>query len=66
MDTDVWFTSHALLMLGITEYAFGLAGDVLSEERLSKLYDMPIRRISFEHDGAQFDTISPVILSGRR
>jgi iron complex transport system ATP-binding protein len=56
----------ALLMLGVGEYAFGLAGDVLTEERLSKLYDMPIKRVRFERDGAQFDTISPVISSGRR
>jgi iron complex transport system ATP-binding protein len=56
----------ALLMLGTTEYAFGLAGDVLTEQRLSKLYDMPIKRVRVEHDGAQFDTISPVILSRRR
>lgn len=51
----------ALLMLGETDYAFGPVSEVLTEERLSDLYEMPIKRVSVEHENGRFDTIVPVM-----
>ncbi|WP_213736046.1 ABC transporter ATP-binding protein [Bradyrhizobium sp. dw_411] len=56
----------ALLMLGEAEYAFGPASAVLTEQRLSDLYEMPIKRIRVDHENGQFDTIVPVIPRGAR
>lgn len=50
----------ALLMLGASEYVFGVAEDVLTEDRLSRLYEMPVKRVRFEHNGECFDTFTPV------
>jgi iron complex transport system ATP-binding protein len=56
----------ALLMLGEADYAFGAASTVLTEERLSTLYDMPIKRIRVDHRGSHFNTIVPLIQSVAR
>lgn len=53
---------NALLMLGETDYACGRAVDVLDEGSLSALYGVPLRRLSFEHDGRPIETFAPVFL----
>jgi iron complex transport system ATP-binding protein len=68
----VLFTTHhphhalavadgALLMLGETDYACGPATEVLSEANLHRLYGVPLKRLSFEHDGQPQETFAPVL-----
>jgi iron complex transport system ATP-binding protein len=67
----VIFTTHgghalsvaddALLMLGETDYAFGPAFDVLTEQHISGLYEMSVKRIRIVHDGGHFDAIVPMV-----
>jgi len=49
--------SHALLMYGGHDYAFGAAAEVLSEDALSRLYEIPVARVS---DGRAGATLVPV------
>lgn len=51
----------ALLMLGETDYAFGPVSDVLTEQRLSGLYEIPVKPFALITTAAGFDTIVPVI-----
>lgn len=53
----------ALLMLGVDRFTFGPAAEVLDEAALSGLYETPMKRIVFEHDGRRFETLAP-LLSG--
>jgi iron complex transport system ATP-binding protein len=41
----------ALLMIGEAPYKTGPAADILTEENLTALYGVPLKRISVEHDG---------------
>lgn len=50
----------ALLMYGGADHLFGPAGEVLSEAHLSRLYDLPVRRLDYAHDGAPQATVVPV------
>ena len=52
---------NALLMFGGTNYARGVATDVLSEENLHKLYGVDIKHLPFEHKGQQHETLVPVL-----
>lgn len=69
----VLFTTHhphhalavadaALLMLGETNYACGPATQVLNEDNLQALYGVPMKHLSFDHDGHSVDTFAPVFL----
>ena len=49
----------ALLMLGQDNYALGPATHVLTEENLSALYGVPIKRVAFEHEGRRVETLTP-------
>jgi iron complex transport system ATP-binding protein len=51
----------ALLMMGDTTYVCGPAAGVLTEENLSRLYGVPLRRITVDHDGRAVETIAPVL-----
>ncbi|WP_292962547.1 ABC transporter ATP-binding protein [Nitrobacter sp.] len=51
----------ALLMLSEDCYAFGPASDVLTEDRLSALYETPVKRIQIDHNGSQFRAIVPLL-----
>ncbi|MGA8169380.1 MAG: ABC transporter ATP-binding protein [Methylocystis sp.] len=50
---------EALLMLGQDNYVAGPATRVLTEENLSALYGVPIKRIAFEHEGRRVETLTP-------
>jgi iron complex transport system ATP-binding protein len=51
----------ALLMLDTDRFASGPADTVLSEANLRALYDVPLRRVCFEHDGRTVETLVPVL-----
>ncbi len=40
------FASHALLLFGAGEHAFGTPGQVMTEDALSRLYRLPVRRVA--------------------
>jgi iron complex transport system ATP-binding protein len=54
---------EALLMLGERDYAAGPAAEVLSEKNLTALYGVPLKRVTFDHEGRNLATFAP-ILSG--
>lgn len=51
---------HVLLMLGEQEYRCGPAGETLTESNLQRLYEVPLRHVSFEHHGGRVSTLVPV------
>jgi len=53
---------NVLLMLDENEYAAGRAGEVLTEEKLERLYSVPLKHIRFEYGGRQIDTFAPVFM----
>lgn len=55
---------HALLMQGETACISGSADTVLTEDNLSTLYGVPLKHLSFDHDGTRHRTFTPV-LGGR-
>lgn len=55
----------ALLMRGEGDYVTGSADDILSEENLTSLYGVPLKRIAYEHEGARQETIAPVMIAPR-
>lgn len=52
---------NALLMLGGSKYASGLASEVLSEENLHALYGVDLKLLPFEHKGQLHETLVPVL-----
>jgi ABC-type cobalamin/Fe3+-siderophores transport systems, ATPase components len=54
-------SDFTLLMLGKTDYACGPAGEVLTEANLQALYGVPLRRLSFDHEGRTVETFAPVL-----
>ena len=50
----------ALLMLGVDDYVAGPAKSVLTEDNLGKLYGVPMKRVTFEHEGRTIETLTPV------
>jgi iron complex transport system ATP-binding protein len=53
---------EAWLMLGENDFVAGAADDVLSEANLTRLYDTPIKRLAFEHQGRRMETILPLMV----
>jgi iron complex transport system ATP-binding protein len=53
-----------LLMMGEKAFVCGPTADVLTEDNLSRLYGVPLRRVSFEHDGKAVETVAPVLVRG--
>ena len=51
----------ALLMQGETEYSFGTTSDVLSEQNLTALYGVPLKRIDFEYQGKPRSTLAAIL-----
>ncbi len=51
----------ALLMLGGDRFELGTAAEVLTESRLSALYGVPLKRLTFVHDGQSFETVVPAL-----
>ncbi len=48
-------------MLGKTRLAFGPAADVLDEGDLSRLYGVPLKRFSVQHEGKTFTQLATLI-----
>ncbi len=51
----------ALLMLGPAKQIVGSPSGVLTEENLTALYDVPMKRVGFEHDGRHIETLAHVL-----
>ncbi|TDX62518.1 iron complex transport system ATP-binding protein [Methylosinus sp. sav-2] len=51
----------ALLMRGQGDYLFGRAREILTEDNLCSLYRAPLKRIAFEHEGREIETIAPIL-----
>ncbi len=54
---------RALLMFGQAECRGGSADEMLREDLLSDLYSVPLKRLSFEHNGRSVETFAPILLS---
>ena len=52
---------EALLMLGPEHFAHGPTGAVLTEANLQALYGVAMRRVRFEYDGREMETLVPVL-----
>jgi iron complex transport system ATP-binding protein len=50
-----------LLMMGETTFACGPTADVLTEDNLSRLYGVPLRRVTLDHGGKAVETIASVL-----
>lgn len=48
------------LMLGPESYLFGPTESTMSEARLRRLYNVELRRVSFEHGGQERQTVVPI------
>ncbi len=68
----VLFTTHApqhalsiaqsaLLMFGGDSYRYGRVGETLTDDNLEALYGIPVRNVSFMHDGHSVRTVAPVL-----
>jgi iron complex transport system ATP-binding protein len=60
---------EALLMRGQADYLCGRAREILTEDNLCSLYRAPLKRIAFEHEGREIETIAPILVpakTGRR
>ena len=55
----------AMLMQSTHDHAVGPAADVLTEDELTALYDVPMRKIGFEHEGRRLTTFAPVLTGSR-
>lgn len=54
-------SDEALLMLGASEHAIGPTKSVLNEAELTRLYGLPVRRVTLEVDGrAPIETVVPL------
>jgi iron complex transport system ATP-binding protein len=51
---------EAWLMLDRCDFVAGPADEVLSEANLTRLYDTPMKRLVFEHEGRRMETITPI------
>lgn len=61
------FPQHALqvagkvlLMYGAADHDFGPIDTVMTDQTLSRLYGMDVRRIRYDHDGRNHETVAPV------
>lgn len=52
---------EALLMLGESKYYLGATNDVLSEDNLSEMYGVPLKRVRLEHDGSSREALVPIL-----
>jgi iron complex transport system ATP-binding protein len=50
-----------LLMMGETAFVCGPTVDVLTEDNLTALYGVPLRRVTFEHAGKEVETVAPAL-----
>ncbi|WP_020176362.1 ABC transporter ATP-binding protein [Methyloferula stellata] len=52
---------QALLMLGQAKHIVGAPSEVLTEENLTALYGVPMKRVGFEHEGRRVETLAHVL-----
>ncbi|MDR2677970.1 MAG: ABC transporter ATP-binding protein, partial [Zoogloeaceae bacterium] len=59
---------QALLMMGTETCACGPVAEILTEDNLQRLYDLPLCRVCFEYQGRTMETLTPVFtgLKGAR
>jgi iron complex transport system ATP-binding protein len=50
-----------LLMIGEMAFVCGQTANVLTEDNLTALYGVPLRRVTFEHGGKVVETVAPVL-----
>jgi iron complex transport system ATP-binding protein len=50
----------ALLMFGDREYIMGPISESLAEDKLEKLYGLTLKRLTFEHEGRNIETLAPI------
>lgn len=73
----VLFTTHhphhalavadeVVLLMDSARFICGAAGDVLTEANLRDLYGVPLKRISFLHEGQSFETFAPLLKAATR
>ncbi len=55
------FADTALLMMGQSHQILGTPAEILTEEILSALYGVPMKRVSFEHEGRHVETLAHVL-----
>ncbi|QGM44293.1 ABC transporter ATP-binding protein [Methylocystis heyeri] len=55
----------ALLMIAEEEHVIGPAKKALTEENLAHLYGVPMKLMSFQHEGRQIETLAPVYALSR-
>ncbi|MBZ5763075.1 ABC transporter ATP-binding protein [Rhizobium sp. VS19-DR104.2] len=51
---------HVLMLFDETEAALGPVGNLMTDENLSALYGIPIRSVTFTHDGNGYTSIVPI------
>ncbi|WP_036293161.1 ABC transporter ATP-binding protein [Methylosinus sp. PW1] len=56
---------EALLMRGQADYLCGRAREILTEDNLCSLYRAPLKRIAFEHEGREIETIAPILVPAK-
>jgi iron complex transport system ATP-binding protein len=52
---------QALLMLGEDTHLLGTPTEILTENNLTALYGVPMKRVAFEHEGRNVETLAPVL-----
>ncbi len=57
---------EALLMMGQAAPILGPPTDILTEENLMALYGVPMKRVAFEHEGRQIETLAHVLQAAER
>ncbi|MDR1086585.1 MAG: ABC transporter ATP-binding protein [Deltaproteobacteria bacterium] len=57
---------QALLMLGENDFESGPVGDVLTEKNLLQLYGLPLKRLTFDYEDLNVETLVPVFRNCKR
>jgi ABC transporter len=58
--TILGIADNALLLLGGAERVYGPIAEVMTEENLSKLYGVPVRRVSLTADDERIEAVIPL------
>lgn len=59
-DHALSIADDALLLLGGAKHVYGPIGEVMTEENLSKLYGVPVRRVSLTADDERIEAVIPL------
>ncbi|MGI9569265.1 MAG: hypothetical protein ACR2PH_05900 [Desulfobulbia bacterium] len=55
-----FLADRVLLMQSSEEYQIGPVSEVLTEENLQKLYNVPLKCVSIKHNEKSIDTLVPI------